>query len=58
MKSQNVENKLKFDKRSVSELNDDQLTGINGGGSVGVTIGWSDVVLPIPTAPSLIWIEL
>ncbi len=59
MKTQNVENKLKFDKKSISELNDDQLTGINGGGSVGFTISWSDVVMPLPsTAPSVWWIDV
>ncbi len=60
MKTQNVDNKLKFDKKSISELNDDQLTGIHGGSvAVGFTIGWSEVVMPLPgTAPSVWWIDI
>ena len=33
MKSQNVNNKLKFDKKSLVDLNDDQLQKVNGGSS-------------------------
>lgn len=42
MKTQN--NKLDFTKNSVTELNDQQLNGIAGGGeSVGVSISWNRV---------------
>ncbi len=34
MKTQNVENKLKFDKSSISELNDTQMLNIGGEGSI------------------------
>ncbi len=43
MKTQNGNNKLKFDKNSISELNDQQLAGIDGGGSVGITISYNKV---------------
>ncbi|MBP2832400.1 class IIb bacteriocin, lactobin A/cerein 7B family, partial [Aquimarina sp. U1-2] len=42
MKSQNVNNKLRFDKNALVELNDEQLTEVNGGTTpvcVGVIIG-------------------
>ena len=42
MKTQN--NKLQFKKDSISELNDQQLTGVAGGGeSIGVTISFHEV---------------
>ncbi|MBP2833389.1 class I lanthipeptide [Aquimarina sp. U1-2] len=34
MKTQNVENKLKFSKNSISELNQDQMMSINGGSTI------------------------
>ncbi len=33
MKTQNVNSKLKFDKNSLVELNDNQLNDVNGGSS-------------------------
>ena len=44
MKSQNTNNKLTFNKSSLTELNDNQLNNIEGGTSplsiaVGVTVG-------------------
>ncbi len=34
MKTQNVDNKLKFNKNAVSELNLDQMNAINGGSTI------------------------
>ena len=42
MKTQNVNNKLRFDKNSLVELNEEQLTDVNGGTTpvcVGIIIG-------------------
>jgi hypothetical protein len=41
MKTQNT--KLDFTKNSITELNDQQLTGVAGGGSVGASISWNRV---------------
>ena len=44
MKTQNVNNKLRFDKNSLIELNEEQLTDVNGGTTpvcVGIIIGLS-----------------
>ena len=44
MKTQNVNNKLRFDKNSLVELNEEQLTDVNGGTTpvcVGIIIGLS-----------------
>ena len=44
MKSQSVNNKLRFDKNSLVELNEEQLTDVNGGTTpvcVGIIIGLS-----------------
>ena len=37
MKTQNVNNKLKFDKNSISELNDQQMLHIGGEGSISLS---------------------
>jgi len=59
MKTQN--NKLDFTKNSVVELNDQQLTGVAGGGeSVGISISFhkvTSVVIPIPVLSILVDIE-
>ena len=42
MKTQNVNNKLRFDKNSLVELNEEQLTDVTGGTTpvcVGIIIG-------------------
>ncbi|WAC01045.1 class I lanthipeptide [Lacinutrix neustonica] len=50
MKTQNT--KLDFSKNSILELNDQQLTGVAGGGeSVGITISFHEIdgwIIPIP----------
>ena len=58
MKTQNK--KLEFKKDSIIELNDRQLIGIEGGGSVGVSISFHEitsVVIPIPVISILIDID-
>ena len=38
MKTQNVNNKLKFDKHSLTELNDSNINNIEGGSSPTITV--------------------